>query len=93
MIYTKRKTPIDWRKYYIKSYEIDGLYSPQCSYGCGNIATTQLGNGNWCCSDTQNSCPVIIENCSKSKIGMGRLYRGTFLSQLPRPKVRGLSLN
>ena len=29
-----------------------------CDYGCGQEATYQLNNGKWCCSKSQNSCPV-----------------------------------
>lgn len=35
------------------------MYNPQCSYGCGNIAVKQFPNGNWCCSNSINSCREI----------------------------------
>ena len=30
-----------------------------CYYGCGQEAKYQFKNGKWCCSKSQNSCPII----------------------------------
>lgn len=44
---------------------IDYLYSPQCEYGCGNIAQFQIWNGKWCCENNYNHCP---ENKNKTRL-------------------------
>lgn len=40
-----------------------------CDYGCGKEAKYPLKNGKWCCSKSQNSCPILREKNSSSKIG------------------------
>jgi hypothetical protein len=40
-----------------------------CDYGCGRKAKHQLKNGKWCCSKSQNACPVIIEKIRRSLMG------------------------
>ena len=40
-----------------------------CKYGCGQEAKHQLKNGEWCCSESHNSCPVNIQ---KNKNGNKR---------------------
>jgi len=40
-----------------------------CEYGCGQKATHQFKNGKWCCSKSQNSCPVVRrKNSDTNKI-------------------------
>jgi len=47
----------------------------KCDYGCGRVATTQLKNGKWCCSRSQNSCPSIRSKNSKALAGKPRPWR------------------
>lgn len=38
---------------------LNGLYNPQCEYGCGNLATVQFSNGIWCCEKDFEKCPSV----------------------------------
>jgi len=40
-----------------------------CDYGCGQEAKYQFKNGNWCCSKSHQSCPMVRKKFSESKIG------------------------
>ncbi len=40
-----------------------------CDYGCGQESKSQLKNGKWCCSKSQNACKYIREKNRKSTIG------------------------
>ena len=42
-----------------------------CSYGCGQIAKYKFKNGNICCSESKNSCPVHRKQLSES--GKGKI--------------------
>ena len=39
---------------------------PTCKYGCGQEGKYQLKNGEWRCSKSSNSCPILKEKNSKA---------------------------
>jgi 5-methylcytosine-specific restriction endonuclease McrA len=41
----------------------------RCEYGCGKKAKYQFKNGKWCCSKSQNSCPINIEKNREANKG------------------------
>jgi len=49
-----------------KSCKLENTENILCFYGCGNVAKYKLKNEKLCCSEIQNSCPII-----KLKIGAG----------------------
>ena len=43
-----------------------------CDYGCGQEGIYQLGNGKWCCNESQNSCQEVRKKFSKSHMGKNK---------------------
>ena len=52
-----------------------------CEYGCNRTAIIQFGNGKWCCSKSQNSCPAKKERARLKSIGV-KIHQLSQLKQI-----------
>lgn len=58
-----------------------------CKYGCGKVGIKQFKNGEWCCSEHRQSCPVNREKYSKGTSGEKNGFYGRKHSQESKMKM------
>lgn len=58
-----------------------------CDYGCGQEGKYQLKNRKWCCSKSQNSCPILRKKFSESHKGEKNYWYGKYRSEETKRKM------